>query len=47
MARPTIDEIRDLKNLMTEDFDKAKNKSDRERIGYGILVLQFVLDERP
>ena len=47
MARPTLDEIRNVKKEMWATLDKTKNKADREMLSYGIMTLQYVLDEKP
>ena len=47
MARPTLDEIRNVKKEIWATLDKTKNKADREMLSYGIMTLQYVLDEKP
>jgi hypothetical protein len=47
MVRPTTDEIRDVKNKVWDQLDKTKNKQLRENLANQILILQWVLDERP
>jgi hypothetical protein len=47
MTRPTIDEIRKMKDTLWSELDRTKNKEMREGLSNRILILQWVLDERP
>jgi hypothetical protein len=46
MAVRTYNEIRELKESIYKEYDKARGKAKRERLAEQLLILMWVLNEK-